>query len=105
MGFNNVTSIYSEFTSMLWCGEYIMNKNSMFEVNNKDKCLAPLIDTIYMEFKEGDILSKNDISLITLQINLSIEHAKNEYKRGYNDGYYEGKGVSDREVYSKVKEE
>ena len=45
----------------------------------------------FAELKEGQILSKNDISLIALQINLLIENLKKEYRKGYNDGYNEGK--------------
>jgi hypothetical protein len=46
----------------------------------------------FAELDEGQILSKNDISLINLHISLLIENAKKEYIRGYNDGYYEGRG-------------
>ena len=55
----------------------------------------------FVELKEGEILSKNDVSLITLQINLLIENQKKEYRRGYSDGYNEGKGVDNGVWYEK----
>lgn len=55
-------------------------------------------------FKEGQTLLKQDISLITLHTNLLIQNAKKEYIRGYNDGYYEGKGVTDKVVCKGVKD-
>lgn len=46
----------------------------------------------FAELKEGQVLSKNDISLINLHLSLLIENTKKEYRRGYSDGYYEGRG-------------
>lgn len=49
-------------------------------------------EEILLEFEEGSILSKNDLSLLCLYINQVKDFAKTEYKRGFDEGYYDGKG-------------
>jgi hypothetical protein len=75
-----------------------MKDKSIFRVDREDKELAPFIDLI-----EGEVLTKSDISLLTLHTNLLIENSRNEYKRGYSDGYYEGKGVTNNIVCTEAK--
>ena len=77
----------------------LRESKSVFRVNQSDKALAPFIELI-----EGNVLSKSDLSLLTVHTNLLINHAKEEYLRGYNDGYCESKGVSDNVVNREVKE-
>lgn len=50
---------------------------------------------ILLEFKEGSILSMNDLSLLRLYINRVKEFAKTEYERGHEEG------ISEREQDSK----
>jgi hypothetical protein len=66
---------------------------SIFRIDQEDKDLAPFIDLV-----EGGVLSKSDLSLLTVHTNLLIKHAKEEYMRGYNEGYYEGISKNDKVV-------
>lgn len=71
----------------------------IFRVDSQDKDLAPFIELV-----EGHVLSKSDLSLLTVHTNLLIKHAKEEYQRGYNDGYYESVSLSDKVVNQGVEE-